>query len=93
MVVSTRLADQLGLTVGDGVDIAVGLTDVHATVDGIAAYVPSQPRAAALLADVDTLSRATLSQGNLDTLTDAWWVGGTCPPTPSRRSRPRGSGR
>ena len=52
---------------------------MRAKVDGIAAYIPSQPRAAAVLADVDTLSRATLSQGNLDTLTDAWWVGGTLP--------------
>lgn len=77
VVVSARLADELGLAVGDGVNLALGLTPVSATVDGIAAYIPSQPRAAALLADVDTLSRATLSRGNLDTLTDAWWVGGT----------------
>lgn len=79
VVVSARLADELGLAVGDRVDLALGPTPVSATVDGIAAYVPSQPRAAALLADVDTLSRATLSQGNLDTLTDAWWVGDTLP--------------
>ena len=79
VVVSARLADQLGLAVGDGVDLSLGLTPVHAKVDGIAAYIPSQPRAAALLADVDALSRATLSQGNLDTVTDAWWVGGTMP--------------
>jgi len=79
VVVSARLADELGLTVGDRVDIALGLTPVSAEVDGIAPYIPSQPRAAALLADVDTVSRATLSQGNLETLTDAWWVGGTLP--------------
>lgn len=79
VVVSARLADELGLAVGDGVDLSLGVTPVHAKVGGIADYIPSQPRAAALLADVDTLSRATLSQGNLDTLTDAWWVGGTVP--------------
>lgn len=79
VVVSARLADELGLAVGDSVDVALGPTPVSATVDGIAPYIPSQPRAAALLADVDTLSRATLSQGNLDPLTDAWWVGGTVP--------------
>ncbi|WP_156374080.1 permease [Cellulomonas sp. Leaf334] len=79
VVVSARLADELGLAVGDGVDLALGPTPVSATVDGIVAYVPSQPRAAALLADVDTLSRAALSRGNVDTLTDAWWVGGTVP--------------
>ena len=79
VVVSARLADQIGLAVGDGEDLSHGLTPVHAKVDGIAAYIPSQPRAAALLADVDALSRATLSQGNLDTVTDSWWVGGTMP--------------
>jgi hypothetical protein len=79
VVVSAPLADQLGLQVGDGVQLALGLTPVHAKVAGITAYVPSQPRAPAVLADVDALSRAALSDGNLDTLTDAWWVGGEIP--------------
>ncbi|MET0789041.1 MAG: FtsX-like permease family protein [Cellulomonas sp.] len=79
VVVSARLADELGLTVGDGVQLSLGLTPVRATVGGTTDYVPSQPRAAAVLADVDMLSRAALSQGNLDTLTDAWWVGGAIP--------------
>ena len=47
VVVSARLADELGLKVGDGVQLALGLTPVHAKVAGIAAYVPSQPRAPA----------------------------------------------
>ncbi len=80
VVVSAQLADELGLKVGDGVQLALGLTPVRAKVAGVAAYIPSQPRALALLADVDSLSRATLSQGDLDTLTDAWWVGGAMPP-------------
>lgn len=79
VVVSARLADELGLQVGDAVQFALGLTSVSAKVAGITAYVPSQPRAAALLADVDTLSRVAVSHGDLDTLTDAWWVGGTIP--------------
>ena len=79
VVVSGRLAHELGLKVGDGLQLTLGLTPVPATVSGITAYVPSQPRAAALLADVDTLSRAALSHGVLDALTDAWWVGGTIP--------------
>lgn len=79
VLVSARLADELGLAVGDGVQLALGLTSVQATVDGIIAFVPSQPRAAALLADVDLLSRAALSHGDLETLTDAWWVGGAIP--------------
>jgi hypothetical protein len=80
VLVSARLADALGLTVGDRVQLALGLTSVQAEVDGITAYVPSQPRAEAVLADVDMVSRAALSQGNLETLTDAWWVGGAIPP-------------
>lgn len=79
VVVSARLAGTLGLEVGDGVQLALGLTPVRAEVAGITAYVPSQPRASAVLADVDTLSRAALSDGHLDPLTDAWWVGGEIP--------------
>ncbi len=79
VVVSARLADELGLKVGDGVQLTLGLTPVPAKVSVISAYVPSQPRAAALLADVDTLSRAALSHGSLEALTDEWWVGGTIP--------------
>ena len=79
VVVSARLADELGLQVGDGVQIALGLATVRAKVTGITAYIPSQPRASALLADVDTLSRAALSLGNLESVTDAWWVSGAIP--------------
>ncbi len=79
VAVSERLADELGLQVGDSVQFTLGLTPVQAKVAGVTAYVPSHPRDAALLADVDTLSRAAISHGNLDTLTDAWWVGGAIP--------------
>ncbi len=79
VVVSQQLADELGLKVGDGVQAMLGVTPVQAVVHGVTDYIPSQPRAPALLADVDTLSRAALSQGDLDTLTDAWWVGGAIP--------------
>ncbi|ROS24019.1 FtsX-like permease family protein [Cellulomonas sp. PhB150] len=81
VVVSQRLADELGLAVGDGVQLSLGVVPLQAKVRGIVAYVPSQPRAAALLADTDTLSRAALSHGSLGTLTDAWWVGGAIPAT------------
>lgn len=76
VVVSAPLADELGIEVGDGVQLTPGLTRVEATVLGITAYVPSQPRGPAVLADVDALSRATLSAGDLAPLTDAWWAGG-----------------
>ena len=79
VAVSARLADELSLEVGDSVQFALGMTSVRVKVAGITAYVPSRPRESALLADVDTLSRAAISHGNLDTLTDAWWVGGAIP--------------
>ncbi|MBD8058212.1 permease [Cellulomonas sp. JH27-2] len=79
VAVSTRLADALGLRVGDRVQLSLGVTLVPATVRAITPYVPSQPRAMALLADEDALSRAALSRGSLDGLTDAWWVGGVIP--------------
>lgn len=92
VLVSARLADELGLAVGDGVQLSLGVTPVQAKVRGIVAYVPSQPRAAALLADEDALSRAALSLGSLDTLTDAWWVGGTIPPTAAATLAAQGIG-
>ena len=79
VVVSTRLADELGLKVGDRLQLMLGLTPVPVMVSSISSYVPSQPRAPALLADIDTLSRAALSHGSLEALTDAWWVGGAIP--------------
>ncbi len=80
VVVSAPLADELGVEVGDGVQVSLGLTRVEATVQRVVPYVPSQPRAPAVLADVDALSRVTLSQGDLGPLTDAWWVGGDVHP-------------
>jgi hypothetical protein len=92
VVVSERLAQELGLKVGDGVQLTLGLTPVPAKVMGVSAYVPSQPRAAAMLADIDTLSRAALSNGVLETLTDQWWVGGAIPPSASARLEAEGFG-
>ncbi|MEZ0448047.1 ABC transporter permease [Cellulomonas sp. ICMP 17802] len=92
VVVSARLADELGLEVGDGLQLSLGLTPVRTTVAGITPYVPSQPRAAAVLADVDTLSRVALSQGNLEPLTDAWWVGGAIPARAAATLEARGIG-
>ncbi|RHA38813.1 FtsX-like permease family protein [Cellulomonas rhizosphaerae] len=92
VVVSARLADELGLAVGDGVQLSLGVTPVQAKVRGVVAYVPSQPRAAALLADEDTLSRAAVSHGSLDSLTDAWWVGGAIPTTAAAALEAQGIG-
>lgn len=75
VVVSAALADQLGIGVGDGVQVSLGHTRVEAVVRRVTPYVPSQPRGPAVLADVDALSRAALSRGDLAPLTDAWWAG------------------
>ncbi|MDC7120636.1 hypothetical protein OMK64_03705 [Cellulomonas fimi] len=79
VVLSAPLAADLGIDVGDGVQVSLGLTRVEAVVQRVTPYVPSQPRGPALLADVDALSRAALSLGDLAPLTDAWWVGGDVP--------------
>jgi predicted lysophospholipase L1 biosynthesis ABC-type transport system permease subunit len=92
VVVSQRLADDLGLKVGEGVQLKLDLTSVDAKVRAITGYVPSQPRTAAVLADVDTLSRAALTQGSLTTLTDAWWVGGAIPAGAADRLESQGLG-
>ncbi|AEE46026.1 hypothetical protein [Cellulomonas fimi] len=76
VLVSADLSDDLGISVGDGVQLTLGLTRVPATVTGVVPYVPSQPRSPAVLADVDTLSRATLGQGDVAPVTDAWWATG-----------------
>lgn len=76
VVVSAPLADDLGLDPGDSVQLSLGLTRVEATVLRVVPYVPSQPRGPAVLTDVDTLSRATLTAGDLAPLTDAWWASG-----------------
>ncbi|QHT55742.1 hypothetical protein GXP71_06370 [Cellulomonas sp. H30R-01] len=76
VVLSAPLVDDLGIGVGDGLQVSLGLTRVEAVVQRVTPYVPSQPRGPAVLADVDTLSRAALSVGDLAPLTDAWWVGG-----------------
>ena len=92
VVVSARLAETLGLEVGDGVQLTLGLTPVRAEVAGVTDYVPSQPRAPAVLADVDALSRAALSDGDLDPLTDAWWAAGDIPSDAADRLAANGVG-
>jgi len=74
VVVSDQAASELGLAPGDPVTITVGITTIHGRVLGSTPYVPSAPRGAVVLVDSDALSRAMLTQGELGSLTDAWWV-------------------
>lgn len=74
-VVSERLADDLGVTIGSQVDVAIGTTAVPVKIAGIVPAVPSAPGSATILADLDTLSRSLTARGDLKYPVDAWWVG------------------
>ena len=75
VVVSERFAAEVGARRGSEITFAVDQTPVHATIAAIVAEVPSAPGAAALLTDVDLLSRALAVRGNVDSPVTAWWVG------------------
>jgi hypothetical protein len=75
VAVSTRLAEGLRLQRGSRLSVPVGTTPVEMTVADIVPTVPSAPGAAAILADVDTLSRALALSGDFVFPMDAWWVG------------------
>ncbi|WP_433436789.1 FtsX-like permease family protein [Nonomuraea sp. CA-141351] len=75
VAVSTRFADEVGARRGSRLSLTVGLTAVPVIVTEVLPTVPSAPGAAAILADLDALSRALVVSGNLDFPVDAWWVG------------------
>lgn len=74
VVLSAALADQLDAGPGDAVDVTLGASTLPARVERIVPHLPSRPRGPVLLADADTVSRALLSQGDLEPLTDVWWA-------------------
>ncbi|MET7392465.1 permease [Dactylosporangium sp. NPDC005572] len=76
VAVSARFADEIGAHVGDKLSITIGTTPIAITVADIVPVVPSAPGAAAVLADLDRLSRALAVAGDLAFPVDAWWVGG-----------------
>lgn len=75
VAVSSRLADDLGVHKGAELSVPIGTTPVSIRVVEVVPTVPSAPGAAAILADVDTLSRALVVSGDLEYPIDAWWVG------------------
>ncbi|MEV0228377.1 FtsX-like permease family protein [Nonomuraea sp. NPDC050786] len=75
VAVSARFAAEAGARPGSRLDLTVGLTAVPVRVTEVLPTVPSAPGAAAILADLDALSRALVVSGNLDFPVDAWWVG------------------
>ncbi len=75
VLASASVAEELGLSTGDALDLGVGSEVLPAVVAGIAPYVPSAPDGPAVLADIDTVSRALLERGDLGSVVDEWWVG------------------
>jgi hypothetical protein len=75
VAVSARFADEVGAHPGSRLSITVGTTPVPIRVAEVLPTVPSAPGAAAVLADIDTLSRALAVTGDLTFPVDAWWVG------------------
>ncbi|GIF13991.1 FtsX-like permease family protein [Actinoplanes teichomyceticus] len=74
VVVSQRLADGLRVGPGATLDVAVGTTAVPMRIARVVPSVPSAPGAAAVLADLDTLSRALTARGDLAYPVDAYWA-------------------
>ncbi len=79
VVISQRLADGIGVRAGAELDVLVGDTGVPVEVTGVVPAVPSAPGAAAVLADLDTLTRVLVASGDPGSPVDAWWAG-----TPAR---------
>ena len=74
VAMSQDLANGLGLAVGDRIGMVWGTTKIEARLVRSVPYVPSHVRQDAALADLSALHRALLSAGNVDSLTDQWWV-------------------
>ncbi|MGK5683571.1 FtsX-like permease family protein [Actinoplanes sp. URMC 104] len=75
VVVSSRLAAEVGARRGSALSFVVDQTPVDATVAEVVAEVPSAPGGATLLADLDWLTRAMAVRGNADSPVTGWWVG------------------
>ncbi|MFC4589983.1 permease [Sphaerisporangium corydalis] len=90
VAVSARFADEVGARPGRQLSLTLGTTAVPITVTEVLPTVPSAPGAAAILADLDTLSRALVVSGNLDFPTDAWWVGHPTQNRPNQGDPTRG---
>ncbi|GAB3837972.1 FtsX-like permease family protein [Dactylosporangium cerinum] len=75
VAVSARFADEIGAKRGTPLSITVGTTAVPIVVAEVLPAVPAAPGAAAVLADLDLLSRALAVAGDLTFPVDAWWVG------------------
>lgn len=74
VAVSQALADALGTKVGGELSATIGNSVVALDVVDIVPTVPSAPGRVAVLADVDTVSRALIGRGQLEPAVDGFWV-------------------
>ncbi|GAA3811348.1 FtsX-like permease family protein [Nocardioides panacisoli] len=73
VAVSQDLVDAVGAKVGDELAALVGDTALRLEVVAVVPDVPSAPGQVAVLADIDTVSRALIDVGSLDPVVDGWW--------------------
>ncbi|MFF5052709.1 FtsX-like permease family protein [Micromonospora sp. NPDC000663] len=86
VAVSARFADEVGADSGSKLSVTIGITPVPIVVTQVVPTVPSAPGAVAILADLDTLSRARVVTGDLTFPVDAWWVGHPAGPGAAERA-------
>ncbi|WP_410820968.1 FtsX-like permease family protein [Micromonospora sp. 050-3] len=86
VAVSARFASEVGAESGSQLSVTVGITPVPVVVTEVVPTVPSAPGAVAVLADLDTLSRARAVAGDLTFPVDAWWVGHPAGPGAAERA-------
>ncbi|MEW2427682.1 ABC transporter permease [Micromonospora sp. NPDC047644] len=86
VAVSDHFASEVGADRGSTLSVTVGITPVPVVVTEVIPTVPSAPGAAAVLADLDTLSRARVVTGDLTFPVDAWWVGHPAEPGAAERA-------
>ncbi|MCG5468022.1 permease [Micromonospora sp. LAH09] len=86
VAVSARFASEVGVESGSRLSVTVGITPVPVVVTEVVPTVPSAPGAVAVLADLDTLSRARALTGDLTFPIDAWWVGHPTGPDAAERA-------
>ncbi|MEV4714158.1 permease [Micromonospora sp. NPDC049374] len=86
VAVSARFASEVGADSGSQLSVTVGTTPVSIVVTEVVPTVPSAPGAVAVLADLDTLSRARALLGDLTFPVDAWWVGHPAGPGVAERA-------
>ncbi|WP_433317262.1 permease [Micromonospora sp. CA-269861] len=86
VAVSARFASEVGADSGSQLSVTVGITPVPIVVTEVVPTVPSAPGAVAVLADLDTLSRARAVTGDLTFPVDAWWIGHPADPGATERA-------